>query len=102
MIACVRALAAAGHRVVVCSGRREEFRDVTAAWWAEHVGIAVDLLLLRADGDPRDDAVAKLELFDAHVREHYDVVAVLDDRDRVVCTWRTLGLTVLQVAEGDF
>jgi hypothetical protein len=30
------------------------------------------------------------------------VVAVFDDRDQVVRMWRSLGLTVFQVAEGNF
>ena len=33
----------------------------------------------------------------------YDVAGVLDDRDQVVKMWRNeLGLTCLQVAEGNF
>jgi hypothetical protein len=31
-----------------------------------------------------------------------DVFLVVDDRNKVVDMWRTLGLTVFQVAEGDF
>jgi len=30
------------------------------------------------------------------------VVAVLDDRNQVVEAWRSMGLTVLQVADGAF
>lgn len=102
VVACIRAMAAAGHRVVVCSGRSDEHRAATAAWWDEHVGVEVEALLMRSAGDGRDDAVVKLELFDAHVRAVFAVVAVFDDRDRVVRAWRGIGLTVLQVAEGDF
>ena len=32
----------------------------------------------------------------------YNVHFVLDDRQQVVDMWRSLGLTVFQVAEGDF
>ncbi len=32
----------------------------------------------------------------------YTIKFVLDDRNQVVEFWRSLGLTVLQVAEGDF
>ena len=31
-----------------------------------------------------------------------DVFLVVDDRNKVVDMWRSLGLTVFQVAEGDF
>jgi len=66
------------------------------------VGVPYDALYMRAHKDGRRDSVVKVELFDAHVRDAYDVTCVLDDRDQVVEAWRALGLTVLQVAEGDF
>jgi hypothetical protein len=59
-------------------------------------------LHMRPAGDVRNDAIVKLELFDQHVRDRYRVAYVLDDRDRVVRAWRSIGLTVLQVADGDF
>jgi len=102
VIAVVRALHTAGYRLVLCSGRRESCRADTTAWLAEHVAVAYDALLLRADGDGRKDTTVKAELFDRHVRDRYRVVAVLDDRDQVVRAWRAMGLTVLQVGEGDF
>jgi hypothetical protein len=59
-------------------------------------------LHLRAVGDHRKDAVVKREIFDREVRDRYRVVGVFDDRMQVVAMWRELGLTVFQVAEGDF
>lgn len=94
----------AGHRIVFCSGRSEEFRDVTASWLSDHVlpvGAGWELHM-RPAGDTRNDAVVKLELFDQHIRDRFDVRFVLDDRDRVVKAWRSVGLTVFQVAEGAF
>jgi predicted kinase len=102
VIEVVRALAAAGHRVLFCSGRTAGCRDATQLWLAEHVAVRYDALLMRAVGDVRKDSVVKAELFDANIRRVYDVVAVLDDRASVVAMWRSLGLTVLQVAAGDF
>lgn len=101
--------------IIFCSGRSEEFREVTEKWLVEHVapigeediftigpGMGGWQLLMRPAGDTRNDAVVKLELFDKHIRDHYDVRRVYDDRDRVVAAWRSIGLTVLQVAEGNF
>jgi predicted kinase len=102
VIEVVRALQAAGHRVVFLSGRTDDSRAATESWLAKHVGVAYDGLFMRASGDSRKDSIVKIELFDAHVREVYDVTCVLDDRDQVVEAWRGIGLTVLQVAEGDF
>jgi hypothetical protein len=44
----------------------------------------------------------KLEIFDREIRHKYNVVAVFDDRRQVVEAWRSLGLSVFQVAPGDF
>ncbi|NBU34805.1 hypothetical protein EBS40_09370 [bacterium] len=52
--------------------------------------------------DDRDDRIVKKEIFDAWIKDRYNVKFVLDDRNRVVEMWRSLGLKVLQVGEGDF
>lgn len=97
----VQILDVAGYVIILCSGRSEDFRDVTEAWLT-HENVSYDLLLMRPSGDNRRDDIIKLELFDNHIRTQYNVLAVLDDRDRVVAAWRSIGLTVLQVAPGDF
>lgn len=94
----------AGHRVIFCSGRSEDFREVTEQWLHHHVlpqGAGWELHM-RPSGDTRNDAVVKLELFDQYIRDRFNVRFVLDDRDRVVAAWRSVGLTVFQVAEGAF
>lgn len=83
------------------SGRTDACRDATALWLAEHVGVPFELFMRKA-GDVRKDSVVKLELFDRHIRHRYRVLYVLDDRAQVVQAWRSIGLTVFQVAEGDF
>ncbi|GAA1563311.1 NIF family HAD-type phosphatase [Actinomadura kijaniata] len=102
VIAVVRALAAAGHRVIYLSGRSDACRDATRAWIAEHVGVPGEALLMRADGDRRRDTVVKRELYERRIAPVGPVTAVLEDRASVVAMWRRLGLTVLQVAEGNF
>jgi predicted kinase len=102
VVRVVRALHAAGYRIVFCSGRTDACRDDTAAWLDEHVGVPYEALHMRAAGDQRKDSIVKAEIFEAHIRDAYRIVGVLDDRMQVVRMWRALGLTVLQVAEGDF
>jgi predicted kinase len=95
---------AAWRTVVFCSGRSEEFRDVTEAWIEKHV-LHREVgwqLFMRPAGDTRNDAIVKLELFDQYIRDKWNVVRVYDDRDRVVKMWRELGLTVFQVNYGAF
>jgi len=94
---------AGGARIIFCSGREDSARADTEEWLDIHVDRTDDEpLLMRAADDKRRDSIVKRELFDQHIRERYDVAYVLDDRNQVVQMWRSLGLTVLQVAEGDF
>lgn len=87
--------------VVVCSGRTDDAREKTAQWLARH-GIEFEALYMRKVGDLRKDAVVKEEIYRDRIEGRYNVKFVLDDRRQVVALWRSLGLTVFQVAEGDF
>jgi len=102
VIAAVRAMQAAGHTIIFCSGRTDDGRAATEAWLQTHVGIPHAGLFMRATGDQRKDSVVKREIFEKQLREHWHIVAVFDDRNQVVRMWRELGLPVFQVAEGNF
>lgn len=102
VIAAVRAMHAAGHAVIFCSGRTDGCRAATEKWLAEHVAVPYEGLHMRAAGDMRKDAIVKVEIFDREIRDRWNVVAVFDDCRQVVDAWRALGLTVFQVAPGDF
>lgn len=90
-----------GHEVIIVSGRDDTYRDVTIKWLARF-GIKPTELFMRKAGDRRADSEIKREIFEESIRDHYDIQFVLDDRNRVVKMWRQLGLTCLQVAEGNF
>ncbi|MBG0818751.1 AAA family ATPase [Planomonospora sp. ID82291] len=102
VVAAVRAAYAAGAEIVVMSARSDVCRQATVAWLEEHLGVPFQGPFMRREGDRRPDATVKAEMFDEHVRDVFDVLYVLDDRDRVVAAWRRMGLTVFQVAPGDF
>jgi predicted kinase len=102
VISAVRAMHAAGFLIVYCSGRTDDCRDDTQDWLDRHVGVPYEALFMREYGDQRRDSIVKAEIFDREIRGRYHVVAVFDDRDQVVRMWRSLGLTVFQVAEGNF
>jgi predicted kinase len=102
VIEAVRAMHDAGHLIVYCSGRSDDCRDETVAWLQRHVGVPFDGLHMRATGDQRKDSVVKAEIFDREIRNRYRVAGVFDDRAQVVRMWRSLGLTVFQVADGNF
>jgi predicted kinase len=89
-------------KVVFMSGRTDACKEATIDWLRYHTGLPFELHM-RASGDRRKDSIVKRELFDQHIRGKYNVLCVLDDRDQVVKMWREeLGLTCLQVAEGNF
>lgn len=88
-------------KVIVMSGRDEEFRDVTEAWMAKF-GFEWDEFYMRPKGDLRNDAVVKNEVFEKYVAGRYSIDFILDDRDRVIRMWRDKGLRAYQVADGAF
>jgi len=102
VITAVRAMHAAGNAIIFCSGRDAECRAETEAWLELYVGVPYEALFMRPEGDGRKDAVVKREIFDREIRDNWRIVGVFDDRQQVVRMWRALGLTVFQVAEGDF
>lgn len=89
------------YTVIVMSGRDESCRAETAKW-LDLNGVPWNHLFMRPEKDMRPDNIIKAELFDQNVRDNFDVQFVLDDRDQVVEMWRRMGLTCLQVAEGNF
>lgn len=88
-------------KVILLSGREDSAREDTVDWLNNH-GVIYDELHMRPAADKRKDSIVKAELFDAHVRDRFNVLFVLDDRDQVVETWRAMGLKCFQVAEGNF
>lgn len=90
--------------VIFMSGREDSCKQKTIDWLFLQGGFKRDYyeLFMRKTDDFRKDFIIKKELFDQHVKDKYYVEFVLDDRNQVVEMWRKLGLTCLQVAEGDF
>lgn len=90
-----------GIKVILCSGRDDTYRGVTQDWLHKH-GVQYHALHMRPAGDKTNDALVKKALYEQHIKPNYEVLFVLDDRNRVVRMWRDEGLKVLQVADGDF
>jgi len=91
----------AGPKILFVSGRPATYREATERWLDEH-GIAYDGLYMRGASDTRRDDIVKQEIYEQHIKGCYRIAFVLDDRDRVVAFWRSLGVTCLQVADGSF
>lgn len=95
-----KSLMTTGHDIRFVTGRRESCRKDTLDWMqANYIECPSEHLLMRADGDTRHDTEIKPEL----VAEFIDQIAVVfEDRNSMVEKWRELGLTCVQVAEGNF
>lgn len=91
-----------GNLIVFGSGRNERFREITMEWLFQEVKVPIAGMFMRGLNDTRNDAIVKLELFDKHIRNSFNIKRVYDDRNRVVAAYRSIGLPVLQVADGNF
>jgi len=101
MIAVVRALAHAEHRILLVTGRPDSHREVTQSW-LRRFEIPWRELAMRRTGDRRPDDVVKPELVDRLVAAGWSPVLAFEDRGRVTAALRARGLRVAQVADGDF
>ncbi|MEU6716003.1 hypothetical protein ABZ897_31440 [Nonomuraea sp. NPDC046802] len=103
VVAIVQALLRDGHRIAYVSGRKERCRHQTERWLRAHIGYWADTegLWMRSNRDNRPDVQVKRDIYHQHFA-HLDVFGVIDDRAAVVAMFRSAGLTVLQVAEGNF
>ncbi|MFA9289478.1 MAG: AAA family ATPase [Weeksellaceae bacterium] len=90
-----------GCKVIIVSGRKDECYEQTRQWLHNH-GVPFDELHMRKVDDNRADYIVKKEIYDEHIKDKYNILFVLDDRDQVVRMWREEGLKCLQVAEGNF
>jgi predicted kinase len=88
--------------IIFMSGRDDVCRAETTEWLAKY-GFVDRRLFMRPEGDMRKDNIVKRELYEKYIKDKFNVLLVLDDRNQVVDMWRNeLGLKCLQVAEGDF
>ena len=88
-------------RIILCSGRGEETREVTERWLADNE-IYYDGLYMRSAKDNRKDSIVKVELLKQIVNDYDFPFLWVDDRQQVVDAIRKQGVRVLQVAEGNF
>lgn len=100
------ALARQGADVWIWSGRSSEVMKETREWLQRYIpGDELEEveLCMRREGDYTPDEQLKAGWYDALT--DYDqrrLVAIFDDRQKVVDMWRSKGLTCFQVAPGNF
>ena len=104
VIAMAQTLKAAGHRIIIFSGRSKGTKDATNAW-LKKFDVPCDILKMRPTSRDfmfmPDDKLKQMWL-DNLFTDKSDIICVFDDRQKVVDMWRDNGLTCMQVAPGNF
>lgn len=98
---CADILLRADESIVLCSGRSDEYKNITQDWLADHFVLYNDLFM-RYRNDYREDYIVKEVILDFEILTRYNPIYSIDDRDQVVNMWRKRGITCLQCAPGDF
>ena len=91
--------------VWIWTGRKKTVRIETVDWLNEYVcsaSIAATLQMRPANDFTPDDQLKESWLHAMHPEDRARLVAVFDDRDRVVAMWRRNGVQCFQAAPGDF
>lgn len=86
--------------VIIMTARPERYRAKTVGWLEKH-GVQYDQLFMRGDLDYGTTMEVKGKML-ADLGAGTDVWFVLEDRDRVVAWWRSLGITCFQTKQGTY
>lgn len=84
--------------IVLCTGRPDNYREVTKRWLSDNT-VPYRELYMRAAGDHRADYVVKAEMLRAMRVDGYKPWLAVDDRPSIVKMWRENGITCLQCRE---
>ena len=107
VITTMERLRLAGSDIWFFSGRSAEVRDKTVAWLVNNTSFMRSdfdsILVMRDEGDYTADDTLKRSWYDSMlIQDQKRLIAVFDDRDRVVKMWRDVGVACFQVAQGAF
>lgn len=96
-----------GADIWIWSARSVKFRHETTLWLMRHAEIdhwvADKIMRMRPiDDNSADEDLKRGWLTSMTVADRARLVAIFDDRDKVVRMWRSMGVACFQVAPGDF
>jgi hypothetical protein len=100
-VSLVKALREAGYRIVLLSGRSQAVERQTLEWLEKHLGTLdnLQLVLLRPERDYTPDVALKRRWVERYGVER--ILMAVDDRQRVVDMFRSLGIPCLQCSDWD-
>lgn len=89
--------------IIFMTARSAVTYAATDMWIRQRVGISNPVILMRAEDDYRKDVSVKRDLYESLPEfDKERLVAVFEDRARVVSMWRSMGITCYQVNEGNY
>ena len=97
----VRLYYSIGYQIIIVSGREDQCYDMTRDWLNKH-NVPYNFMYMRKSGDFRKDSIVKKEIYEKYIKNNFNILFCLDDRNQVVNMWREIGVKCLQVQEGDF
>lgn len=107
VIRTMQMLRQAGADIWIFSGRSDEVLQTTLEWLSEHTSLMSweleTCLRMRPKGDYTADEKLKAQWIDEMlIDDRQRLVAVFEDRSRMVEMWRAKGIACFQVAAGNF
>lgn len=88
------------YKIIYVSGRDESCKEMTKRWLVDNDFPFPYALFMRPHEDKRPDEIVKKEIFDAEIKNKYDIWGVFDDRPKVIRMWKSLGLRVFDCGDG--
>lgn len=88
-------------KIVLCSGRPDNWRQITSNWLEENQ-IEHNELFMRPRNDSREDSLVKEILLDFEILTRYKPSFAIDDRPSVCRMWRSRGIVTLQCQGEEF
>ena len=99
MVRLCNILYESGIKIILCSGRSDQYRTETIEWLTQEA-VNYHELRLRGGHDRRSDVIVKREMLAGLDKSR--ILFVVEDRSGVVEMWRSEGLVCLQCAPGEF
>lgn len=90
-------------KIVLASGRGEEYREATEKSLRDNaLSLDYDHLFMREAKDSRSDTVIKENILDFEILTRFTPIFFVDDRPSVCRMWRSRGFDCLQIQEKEF
>lgn len=83
------------HAIILCTGRPEQYRQLTIDWLNKHK-FRRTYLYMRENSDNRADFIIKRDLLTKMRKDGLDPVLAFEDKQECVDMWRANGIITLQ------